>query len=432
MKYSGQIIGLLILGLVLRLVLSITVYSGDVNNHVEWARSILKSGPVGAYDRHYVGVMQPTYPPLALYSFTTGYWAYENIYRFSSALNKAYPAFPSTFIWAMEDQDVLPAFHKLTSIFADLGIAVLIYALARKVYSVSHSTGLSAAAVFLFNPAVFYNSALWGQMESPPIFLVMLSIWLFLTHRPIKGHAAFAAALLFKQSSLIFIPLILLLSVFKAGWKKTGLGLLVSLVLFFLAYLPFIPGSLNFSATVSYPFSVYINRIEVGSGSNYISDHAFNLWALFTHLEKIPDSLIVFSDLSANTVGKIVFMVLSGWYISKYLLSRSTRDLLSLFGLISFCAFMVLTRMHERYLAPALPFLALVSASKPQLRPVFILVSVGHLVHLYHEWWFPYLTNLVPLIDTWNTVFGVIVLFIISWISWSAVYFHERRQTPAV
>lgn len=429
MRYANQLIGLLLLGLILRLVLSITVYSGDVNNHVEWARSILKSGTVGAYDRQYKGVMQPTYPPLALYSFSTAYWAYENIYHFSSALNKSLPAFPSTFIWAMEDQDVLPAFHKLTSIFSDLGIAVLIYGLARKVFSVSHSTGLTSAAVFLFNPAVFYNSALWGQMESPPIFLVMLAVWLFLTHRPIKGHAAFAAALLFKQSSLIFIPLILLLSVFQAGWKKTALGLLVSLGIFFLSYLPFIPASLNFTDKLTYPFSVYVNRIEVGSGSNYISDHAFNLWALFTRLEKIPDTLIVFSDLSANMVGKIVFVVLSGWYISKYLLSRSTRDLLSLFGLISFCAFMVLTRMHERYLAPALPFLALVSASKTQLRAVFLLVSLGHLVNLYHEWWFPYLTNLVPLIDTWNTVSGVIVLFIVSWISWSAVYFHERRKT---
>jgi Gpi18-like mannosyltransferase len=425
---TGHLLTLLLLALVLRLVLSITVYSGDVNNHVEWGRSIMTDGARGAYDREYTGVMQPTYPPLSLYAFTTSYWMYDSLYNLSWAINKSTPVFPSAIIWAMEDQDVRPAFHKVISIISDLGIAVLIYALSRKVFSVSHQAGMSAAAIFLFNPAIFYNSALWGQMESPPIFWVMLSVWLILTKRPIWGHAAFVFALLFKQSTLVFIPLIMLLSLFKAGWKKTFLGLLVQVAVFFIAYLPFIPAFSSFTETLVYPFSIYLDRIEVGSGSNYISDHAFNLWALFTHLEKIPDSMIMFSDISANLLGKVIFIAVSGLFISKYLLSRSTRDLLSLFGLVSLCSFMVLTRMHERYLAPAIPFLALVSASKKQLRPIFYLVSLGHLINLYHEWWFPYVDRLVPIIASWNTILFVILLFTISWISWSAVYFHDPKR----
>jgi Gpi18-like mannosyltransferase len=425
---TSQLVALMFLGLVLRLALCITVYSGDVNNHVEWGRSILREGSSGAYDRHYRGVMQPTYPPLALYAFTTSYWMYDSVYNLSWALNKTTPVFPSAIIWALEDQDVLPAFHKAVSIISDLGIAVLIYALSRKVFSVSHGAGLSAAAIFLFNPAIFYNSALWGQMESPPIFWVMLSIWLFLTKRPLLGHSAFIFAMLFKQSTLIFTPLILLLSLFKSGWKKTVVGLLLQVVIFVVSYLPFLPTSNSITENIIYPFSVYLHRIEVGSGSNYISDHAFNLWALFTHLEKIPDSIIMFSNLTANLFGKVLFIVISGWFISKYLISRSTRDLLSLFGLISFCSFMVLTRMHERYLAPAIPFLALVSASKKQLRPIFYLVSAGHLINLYHEWWFPYLDRVVPIIASWNTIYFVILLFTISWISWSAVYFHDPKR----
>jgi len=442
---TRQLVLVLLLGLFLRLGLSITVYSGDVNNHVEWGKGILAAGASGAYDREYPGVMQPTYPPLSLFSFTTASWAYTSVYNLSWALNRTTQLFPSAVIWALEDQDVLPAFFKLTSIFADLGIAVLIYALSRKVFSVSHEVGLIGAAVYLFNPAVFYNSALWGQMESPPVFCVMLAVWLLLTKRPLWGHAAFVCSLLFKQSSLVFTPLFLLLSLFKSGWKKTGIGLLIQLLIFVLAYLPFLPvpgqelSPINSQysavdprfAALTYPFAVYLNRLEVGSGSNYISDHAFNLWAVFTRLEKIPDSTLIFAGLTADLFGKIIFVSISGWFIAKYLLSRSSRDLISLFGLISFFSFMFLTRMHERYLAPVLPFLGIVSLSKKQLIPIYFLVSLGHLINLYHEWWFPYISWLVPVISDIRTVNVVIILFTVSLISWSAVYFHAANKTQS-
>ncbi len=182
-----QLVFLLLLGLILRLVLSTSIYSGDVNNHVGWAKSILEEGSRGAYDRKYSGILQPTYPPLALYSFVTSYWLYGQTYSLAETLNRSFAEFPSKVIWFLEDQDTMPAFHKIISMISDLGIAVLIYGLSRRLFKASSRAAYIAAAVYIFNPAVWYNSSLWGQLESPPIFWILLSLWLFITKRPYLG-----------------------------------------------------------------------------------------------------------------------------------------------------------------------------------------------------------------------------------------------------
>jgi Gpi18-like mannosyltransferase len=424
MTYKIKIIIAVILALVLRLYLSTSIYSGDVNNHVAWSLSILKFGSAGAYDRKYVGVMQPTYPPLALYAFTTSYWAYDNVYQAVLFLNNKVSVFPSRMVWLMQNQNVLPAFHKTVSMVSDIGIGILIYLLARKVMKVSQRSAFWAMCLYLFNPAVFYNSTLWGQLESIPVFWVLLSVWLVLNGKWLLGHASFLAALLFKQSSLVFAPAFFLFSVFKTGWKKTFTGLGFQFLLFYLSYLPFFPRQ---TSTIYYPISTYINRLMTGSGSDYISDHAFNFWALFSHLAKISDNVSFIPGISAGTFAWIIFAVFAVLLISKYLVTAKDIDLLGLLGLLSFASFMVLTRMHERYLAPAIPFLALAAAKNKQLWPIYFLVSLGHIINMYDQWWFPNIPALVPVVSQWGMVVLVVVILSLSWISWMAVYFNENK-----
>jgi hypothetical protein len=421
----SKFVFVLILGLVLRLVLSTLIYSGDVNNHMGWAESIIKDGSLGAYDRQYIGILQPTYPPLALYSFVTSYSAYKNVYAISQFLNRSIPAFPSKFIWFLEDQDTLAAFHKILSEVSDIGITVLIFVLARLLLKSSSQAAFTAATVYVFNPAVWYNSALWGQLESPPIFFILLSLYLILKEKPLLGHASFAAALLFKQSSLIFFPAFLMFSLFKTGFKKTLTGLASQFMFFYISYLPFFNFQLS---SLNYPLSLYLNRLEVGSGSNYISDHAFNLWALFTHLEKIPDTLMIFGNYSANLIGKSAFLLLLLLLLLRFIQSRKISGLVNLMGLINLAAFLVLTRMHERYLAPALPFMAISTAASPQLWPVYLCLSLGHLINMYHNWWYPTLIWLRPVMTSWNTVVLVVIIFVVTGFSWTALYLDETRR----
>jgi len=386
-----SLIAILVVGVVLRLGLSVTIYSGDLNNHVAWGNGILRFGFHNAYYREYPGVMQPTYPPLALYSFTTSVGLYRLLYSTATFINRALPVFPSGLIWTLEDQDILPAFTKITGIVADIGIGLLIFRFSRS---------LVATVAYVLNPAVWYLSSIWGQIESLPTFFVLLAFWTGYQKRFITAHLAFAAALLFKQSSIIFIPVFAVFSWRRFGIVKTILGLTLQFLVIYMIYLPFAP-----SISLLWPAQIYVDRLQTGSGSNWVTDHAFNPWIWLTHLQKIPDTIPVIGPFTAGQLGLLLFGVFSLLVILKLTFSQMSFPRLFLAtSLLPMLSFVLLTKMHERYLAPALPFLALSAASHRRLWPIFAAISLSHLANLYHEWWFPRIPILVNWLSSWAAI----------------------------
>lgn len=419
-KNSKKLVIILIIGFVFRILISTAIYSGDVNNHTQWGESILKYGFSGSYDREYDGVMQPTYPPLSLFSFTTSTGLYYIINDLVVSANKNYPMFPSKLVWAMEDQDVLPAFNKVASILTDLGISVLIYIFVLNL-SKRKNLALISSTVYIFNPPVWYLSSLWGQLESFPLFFLLLSIYLLYKKKSI-AHLAFVAALLSKQSSIIYIPLFTLISYRQIGLINTIKGFLLQLIVFVGMYLPF---SEKFD--LLWPIKVYINRIQTGSGSVWITDHAFNPWALLTKLQKIPDSTKVFIGLSASLIGYVLFLTQAGLVMLKTLKNHSFKIYMLAFALLPMISFLSLTKMHERYYAPVLPFLTIASALDPILWVVYIFVSLAHLINVYHEWYFPRISPLDTWVASWDTIELVIATFTISMIFVAVRFFRYKK-----
>jgi dolichyl-phosphate-mannose-protein mannosyltransferase len=403
---------LILVALVLRIWMSVQIYSGDVNNHIGWAESILEKGSRGAYSREYIGIMPPTYPPLALYGFVTSSWLHNLIERTIWSLNLNVPAFPSSLVWLFEDQDVLPAFYKIPAIFADLGLGILIYKFARQDRHLSHSVSLLASAAFLLNPAVWYLSSLWGQIESFTLFFFIASLWLVFKKRPLLASLAFMASLLSKQSSLLFAPLFAVYFYSRFGWKTTIKSALIQLVFFYLAYLPFATG---FSPL--WPFSIYYDRLQTGSGSNYITDHAMNPWIYYTRLQKIPDTGQFLAGLTFNRVGSLVFAVFAGLSVLPLFIKRLTPQLLVRSALLlNLSAFLFMTRMHERYLAPSLVLLLLASLKNKWLFPVYLVVSAVHLAGLYHNWWFPHIPDLKLFVNNWSFVSALVPLTVVAFV----------------
>ena len=152
---------LLLAALLARLGLAYFQYSGDVNNHLVWSQSFIGEGAAGFYSRHFPGYNDANYPPLAIYLFGLSVFLYQIILSFFQYLNNLIGAFPSALIPLWQSGNMQAAFLKLPAILADIGIGYLIYRLTKKKL---------LAAVYLFNPAVFYISAVWGQIESLPIF----------------------------------------------------------------------------------------------------------------------------------------------------------------------------------------------------------------------------------------------------------------------
>lgn len=383
----------------LRLILSVQIYSGDLNNHFKWGESIIDVGASGAYDRYYPTVMQPTYPPLALYAFTTSSLVFRGIYASAWYLNSHIPIFPSRIIWLLQNQNVMPAFQKIIAIISDLGIGILIYTFIRQLKPQKPYFALLAAAFYLLNPAVWYVSSLWGQIDSYPLFFVILALYLVYRKRSLLSVLSFSAALLAKQSSVIFTPVFLIFYLSRFKWSDLVRPLAASLAFFYVVYLPFFS-----SLDLFWPFQVYLNRLQNGSGSDYVSDHAFNFWALFTHLQKISDSRIILFSLSYSQVGYILFALIIVPLLFVFARHSRPRQLFSLNTVISFASFLFLTRMHERYLVPVLPFMLLSAAYNPWILILYFLLSFCHLANIYHNWWFPNIPDLVNLLSVWGSI----------------------------
>ena len=95
---------------------------------------------------------------------------------------------------------------KLIPNFFDLATALLIYVFVRK--QASFKSALLATALYTFNPAVIYNTAIWGQFDAIYTFFLILSLMLALKSKPKLAAAAFAIGLLTKPQGIVLAPLV--------------------------------------------------------------------------------------------------------------------------------------------------------------------------------------------------------------------------------
>src|SRR3989344_8529408 len=262
---------LLLAALLVRLSLAYFQYSGDVNNHLVWSQSFIGEGAAGFYSRHFPGYNDANYPPLAIYLFGLSVFLYQITLSFFQYLNNLIGAFPSALIPLWQSGNMQAAFLKLPAISADIGIGYLIYRLTKKKL---------LAAIYLFNPAVFYISAVWGQIESLPIFFLVLS-YFFLPRRYYLSHLAFVLAILSKQTALWVLPIFLIAWLKQSDLKTLLQGLTLQAVIFFLLYLPF---ALPPAAIASY-------LTTLSGSSTLVSDQAGNLWHWLFAGAPIEDNL---------------------------------------------------------------------------------------------------------------------------------------------
>jgi Gpi18-like mannosyltransferase len=429
-KYKPLTI-LLVLGFLLRIVLSIQIYSGDVNNHISWGRDIVENGTRGIYEREFAiryGTMTPTYPPIPLFFFTPPYYLYDATYKVSWMLNLKYPIFPSNLIFFLEDQDTLPAYLKTPAIFADLFLAVVIYAFVKRILKDKEKLALVFSALVIFNPAFIYSSAYWGQIESTPLVFLMLSFYLLLFSKRAYLSAVFLTlAFLTKQTSIIFAPIFSIVYLRQFGFRKSVNGFLISLAVFFVAFLPFYKSG----NILTFPYLTYWNKIQTGSGSDYVTDHAFNTWALLTGLGKISDKT-QFIALSYRVWGYLMFSGLLLITLPKLIIEKIDKKSVLMAGVIvSMGAFLLLTRMHSRYITQALPFILLLAAyglksGKKKLLYLYIFVSAFLFINMYHNWWAPRIDVLVTVVSNMLFINSMIVLLIAAFIVLIYKYFRKE------
>ena len=248
----------------------------------------------------------------------------------------------------------------------DLATAALIYVFVRK--QASFKTALIATSLYAFNPAVIYNAAVWGQYDAVYTFFLILSLMLALKSRPKLAAAAFAIGLLTKPQGIVLAPLIAFLIYKKNGLKNLLLSVVVFAATFFLVILPF---------QWSNPFT-FLSKIYFGGYSEYAytSINAFNLWGLYGLW--VPDGGLLF----------IVGLALFGAFavFTLYVLYKrfdASDEFLAIFAafMFFFAFFMLPTRIHERYLFPAISVLALMFPFLKRTRPLYAVLTATLLIN---------------------------------------------------
>jgi len=408
---------LLALGFLLRIALSMVSYNGDVNTHISWGKDIVNNGTRGFYERDFsknYDVSFANYPPITMIFFSFSYNIYALIGPFLWKLNTLFSFFPSNFIFFWKEQKfMLPALMKIWAILADIGLAYVTYLFTIKLIKSKYSKlPLLTAGLILFNPAFFYNSSYWGQIDALPLFFIVSAFYLLLYKKSLYLSSLFIGiALLTKQTAFIFVPIFGLVSLNRFGINKTIRGFFLILLIIWVSFLPFI----GKNTAIIYPFATYWYKILNQYGSDYLTAHAFNFWGLTTGLGHIQDLKYLILGISARYVasffvGLIILSIIYKLYRSKYNNQYTIDTIASLF-LIPWTIFLFSTRMHERHLLMTLPFLLIFSIKNTKLLIIFIFLSLFNFLNLYNGWWSPHPPEFFIQIFSFPTIINTLIIF---------------------
>ncbi|MBD7912156.1 MULTISPECIES: glycosyltransferase family 39 protein [Clostridium] len=331
-------------GLFLRIALGVLVegYTTDLNFFKTWATKAANS-----LSEFYSGSRAADYPPFFIY-----------ILCFIGKL---------TSISSLSGYSTL--LIKIPSILADIVTAYIIYKLAKKYISSEMSTLL--AVFYIFNPAVFINSALWGQVDSFFTMIIIIAVYLMSENKIILSTVIFTVGVLMKPQGIIYLPILFFEIVrrkdFKLLLKMAAVAIVTALIII-------IPFSINQSPL--WIFNLYSNTI---SEYPYASVNGFNFFSLIgANYIKNKSTLFIFSY---HTYGMlfIVLVTLFSWYIYAKGNAIKFAPLAALIQIAGVFTFSV--GMHERYLFPAAALAVLAYIYQKDKR--FLLLAVGFSITIF-------------------------------------------------
>jgi dolichyl-phosphate-mannose-protein mannosyltransferase len=314
---------LLAVGLAVRLIAAPAIegFSSDVNTFKAWALAAADN-----LSGFYNTGMFADYPPLYIYV----------LFLIGKLAGFAGPAVHFTLL------------IKLPAILADIATAYLLYRMVKK--QLNPNWGLLAAAAYVFNPAVFLDSTLWGQVDSFFTLLAVLALLLLMENKVGLSAVFFAALVLMKPQGIIFLPVLFFELLKRRSLKQFVHAALCGAATFILVIAPFSRD----------PLWVFHLFISTGQEYSYASLNAFNLFSLLGANLKADASVFLF--LNYSTWGFILDIAVLGFVAWLYWKGKHNSLPLLAALLLNTGAFVLSSRMHERYLFPAVALAVMVLA----------------------------------------------------------------------
>ena len=425
--HSFKIIHVLIIGLILRLILVIiSQWHPDLNNHIDWGIRFLTLGPKKFYENIFWGVSWPNQPLGTMLLFGLTAFLKNIVFGSIEFLNQTFSFFPS-FIIPFIEKNIHVWMVKLPFILCDIGLAYLIYKIVQEF---KPKLAILATCLFLFNPVLIYNSTIWGQTDSLINLLAISGIYLTFKKRYFGGIFLFLLGFIFKLSLIIYIPIfgLLLLKRIK-DWKKFIIPVVTFIIFIFCLAIPFAFGDKN---PFEWLWYMYTNRILVRQGS-MLNGNAFNLWFLLFGLDFSKSEFTQFNGLTYQFWSRLLFIIFLIPVCVKFIKSKLTlSSLFTALFLTAFGSFIFLTNMHERYLYPIFPLLTVlifISKSKFTIKSLVIL-SFVHFINLYNLWFYPLIGQLKELLIASNFILCRVLslILIVICLNYLVRYLNSENQ----
>ena len=391
---------ILVLGIGLRLGLAFGLLPGlghlqDLRYHATWMLQLAASGPGSFY-----APGTPVLPP----GFLWVLWPLGHLANVLASLT-GLPAATVALVVA-----------KLPATVADAWIAVLLWWAVGRWQG--RSAGLLAATLFLAAPPAWYESAIWGQVDSVGALLVLGAVVAVIERRPELALAFAAAATLVKPQfgvAAFVVAIVLVRRHLRRGQLPDGPVRLLSsgavaLIVGLLLIVPFdieVRGPAGLAGVpIVGDVAGLIQFVRAESGAcTPLTANAFNPWILagpdplFRHLGDgwTFDSIRIVDGIRAWTLAAILIALL-GTAVGMALVRRLDRRTILIALTVAVVGFFVLpTRVHERYLFPAVVVAAPLAATERAWRIWYALLAGSNLVNLHAVLGFGGSPSILPL-----------------------------------
>ena len=339
-------------------------FDSDLGLFRFWASNLADQGPFGFYDRGFFADYTPGY----LYAL----WLVGVVGQFLGGVG-----------------DLI----KLPAILTDVALGYIVYRMARDL-GVSERRATIAGAVVIVNPITWFDSVVWGQVDSFGTVFLLLSVRELWKARSERAAILAVVAALVKPQLAILVPIVAFVTIRRALWPKGGFGseaapepsgfgwerrttgwiriVSTGVAGFATAVLlsaPFGLSVVSFSGTAPFVDSSLVRLIlSTASTYSYVTVNAYNLWALFPvdgqsmatnggwiFDAPVPDatSWASIGPFPAAAVGGLLLGLLL-FVVIPFIVARRPDRLTILVGVsvMALAFFAVPTRVHERYLFP--------------------------------------------------------------------------------
>ena len=389
---------LIVLGVLLRafiggVYLPLSGFRIDVGDFNAWAQRLASGGPGHFYAPDYFG----DYPPGYMYVL----WLLGSIGE-----------------WLKPVVGILVTggLVKVPGILADAGVAWLLFSYARRFGNgwlgswSGERIGLVAAVIYLFNPGTIFNSSVWGQVDSVGALAAVATLYLLARGWTEAAAAGAVIALLVKFQFGFLTPIVAIVGIKRhllgrssdpthAGRRDplrvlsslaAGLGTLVLMILpfGFSVWSPSDPGR-----------SLIGKFIEAADTYRGLTINGFNLWrnpltglgnTLQWGCDVAPPKcdggvaiMLGATPITWQLVGTMLFAaaaLVALWQVAR---RDDPRGLLVGALVLAVAFFALPTRVHERYLFPALAIAAPLIARSWRWAVLYAVLTVSFFANVY-------------------------------------------------